>query len=417
MGAKRQATVRLRTDAFNPTAGTFSAYVSVYDVEYEVGSFFAWREKISPGAFDASIRDRPIVPVFYEHKWDAGPLGSASMSSDSRGLRADGGLYLDLGSDLVSRVHRGMADGALNEWSIAFYVDEDGIEWTRDNPDLDVITRGDLAEATICVRGANPATETLTLDSTRPRIRIVGPDVEAEVARARSAHELRLRGAVGSHSTATSDSSWDGPGAEAKIDAADLPGVGPKEWAWRDSSSDGKSKADWKFPHHFVGDGGTPGAASTVACSSIIASLNGGRGGSSIPDGDRSGVYAHAKKHLADSGAKDIPELKSGGPPRRRQDPAGALDPGDNPQADQLANQIEDLLDQFVSVADAQDAQDLLSVIHDAEEELMQKVASPDAGGASMDSASQARLLAMLHGPNPALRGYAREALSSAGPA
>ena len=41
--------------------------------------------------------------------------------------------------------------------------------------------------------------------------------------------------------------------------------------------------------------------------------LNGARGGTNIPDEDRGGVYAHAKKHLVDDfsvPSEDVPELK-----------------------------------------------------------------------------------------------------------
>ena len=65
-----------------------------------------------------------------------------------------------------------------------------------------------------------------------------------------------------------------------------------------------------KFPHHMVDANGTVGAANTNACSAVIASLNGGRGGSGIPDADRQGVWDHVAKHLTDDG-KEPPALRS----------------------------------------------------------------------------------------------------------
>lgn len=111
--------------------------------------------------------------------------------------------------------------------------------------------------------------------------------------------------AVASHSTATSTSSWDGPANVSKLEG--LPGSGPKMYAWKDGTADLSTKSAWKFPHHFVGADGTPGAASTKACQNGIAILNGGRGGADIPDGDRSGVYAHLARHLRDANLEPAP--------------------------------------------------------------------------------------------------------------
>ena len=116
--------------------------------------------------------------------------------------------------------------------------------------------------------------------------------------------------AIAPHSTATTDSAWDGPGAEAKLKNDGDASYYKKEFAWYDASGDDTKKSTYKFPHHMVSGDGEVGAANTVACSAIIASLNGGRGGAKIPEADRAGVHAHAAKHLKDAG-KDVPELKS----------------------------------------------------------------------------------------------------------
>ncbi len=116
--------------------------------------------------------------------------------------------------------------------------------------------------------------------------------------------------AIAPHSTATTDSAWDGPSAEAKLKDDQAASYYKKEFAWYDSAGDDTKKSTYKFPHHMVSGDGEVGAANTVACSAIIASINGGRGGAKIPEGDRAGVHAHAAKHLKDAG-KDVPELKS----------------------------------------------------------------------------------------------------------
>jgi hypothetical protein len=50
-----------------------------------------------------------------------------------------------------------------------------------------------------------------------------------------------------------------------------------------------------------------------LACSTGIGVLNGARTGTTIPDADRKGVWAHLAAHLEDAGVKpaDIPELKN----------------------------------------------------------------------------------------------------------
>jgi HK97 family phage prohead protease len=123
-----------------------------------------------------------------------------------------------------------------------------------------------------------------------------------------------VRKAIGSHSTATDDGEWDA-GANTKR----LPNErGPLRaaHAWVDSDGDADAKSSYKFPHHFVDSSGKVGAASTRACSSIIAALNGGRGGADIPDADRQAVYNHAARHLRDADMEP-PELNSQRPQQR----------------------------------------------------------------------------------------------------
>jgi HK97 family phage prohead protease len=119
-------------------------------------------------------------------------------------------------------------------------------------------------------------------------------------------------GAIAPHSTATSDAAWDGAAAERNLNNTDGAAQYRQVFAWMgDGNPD--AKADYSMPHHFVDGAGHPRAASTMACSAIIASLNGARGGTSIPEGDRQGVYDHARKHLVDAGRtpQSIPDLRS----------------------------------------------------------------------------------------------------------
>jgi len=116
--------------------------------------------------------------------------------------------------------------------------------------------------------------------------------------------------AIAYKKTDTTDTAWDAGAQEKKLKADDKAAY-RLMYAWVDPEGDETTKSAYKFPHHMVSGEGEPGAANMKACSAIIGALNGGRGGTKIPEADRQGVYNHAKKHLVDGGEKDVPELKS----------------------------------------------------------------------------------------------------------
>jgi 2'-5' RNA ligase len=123
--------------------------------------------------------------------------------------------------------------------------------------------------------------------------------------------------AVPSHGGATSDASWDGPANEARLPSPMPESTGRDFYAWIDGSqvTDGQMpKTAGKFGHHEVSESGDPGAANIKACQSGIGILNGGRGGTTIPDSDRSGVHAHLAGHLKDAGLEAPPLTAAGGP-------------------------------------------------------------------------------------------------------
>lgn len=110
--------------------------------------------------------------------------------------------------------------------------------------------------------------------------------------------------AVKSHDTPTTDVAWDGAAAVKRLPSPMPMSTARAAFAWIDDSavSDGDvPKSACKFPHHEVSADGSPGAANLTACSAGIAVLNGGRGGSSIPDADVKGVYDHLARHLKDA--------------------------------------------------------------------------------------------------------------------
>ena len=115
-------------------------------------------------------------------------------------------------------------------------------------------------------------------------------------------------GPIRSHTTDTSTGPWSGPGAQKKLADA-KPAVLRRAYAWLDCDADPSTKTAYRFIHHEIGAGGDVAAANVKACTSGIGILNGGRGGTDIPDGDRAGVHRHLAKHLRDAG-KEPPALK-----------------------------------------------------------------------------------------------------------
>jgi len=107
--------------------------------------------------------------------------------------------------------------------------------------------------------------------------------------------------AIAIHHTATDEGTWDGPANEGRLDSGRDEAYYRRAFAWQDSEGDPTTKAAYRFIHHMVAADGTPGAASTRGCSAGIGVLNGGRGGTTIPDADRRGVYNHLAAHLRDA--------------------------------------------------------------------------------------------------------------------
>jgi 2'-5' RNA ligase len=124
--------------------------------------------------------------------------------------------------------------------------------------------------------------------------------------------ELRVQemGAVGTHDTATSDGPWDAGVNEKRIDGPLTVDKARAAYGWYDGAAveDGEMpKSAAKFLHHEINADGSVGAANLAACSAAIGALHGARGGASIPDADRRGVYDHVAAHLRDAGQEPAP--------------------------------------------------------------------------------------------------------------
>ena len=121
------------------------------------------------------------------------------------------------------------------------------------------------------------------------------------------------RTAISSHKTATIDKAWSGPANEARLKSDQTIAYYSRAFAWRDPEADQKTKAAYRFIHHEVSGAGEPGAANIRALRSAIGVLNGARGGTTIPDSERRGVFNHLAKHLRDAGIEP-PALRAAAP-------------------------------------------------------------------------------------------------------
>ena len=115
--------------------------------------------------------------------------------------------------------------------------------------------------------------------------------------------------AIRPHSTEVVDRPWDGPANEARLKTDQDEDYYRRAYAWQDPDGNPRTKAAYRFIHHHVDEDGNIGPANVRACITGIAVLNGARGGTTIPDADRRGVWRHLARHLEDAGIEP-PELQ-----------------------------------------------------------------------------------------------------------
>ncbi|MGH9167379.1 MAG: HK97 family phage prohead protease [Acidimicrobiia bacterium] len=303
--------------------GMVECYASVFGVEFMEGGSFFRKVRIDKGAFKDSLAARDSFPVFWEHDWDAGPIGhSVEAAEDDHGLKATNQLYVD--TDRAKNLWRGMDAGAIVEWSIGFYPLVEEIQKRKDEEDGETDTiviykKVDLAEMSVVVRGANPGTDTISVESAlaaglklgrggvlteavidgrRFDRGVLGPGLVVEelaVGGARYWAVPVCQAAIPPHSTDVLDEPWDGPGEVAKIPNDAGAAALRKMYAWVDPDLDPETKAAYKLPHHQVTDG-VPGAANVAGVRNALSRLP----QSGIPQSDHEAVRRHLQRHLDD---------------------------------------------------------------------------------------------------------------------
>ncbi len=136
----------------------FTGYATIFDYDYEVGTF---RERFRPGSFKRTLADKPDVTLLINH--EGLPLartssGTMTLTEDENGLLVEAELDAEnpRALELRSLVRR----GDVREMSLAFSVlGQDGQHWSDDFEHREILSanmhRGDVSAVT---QGANPAT-------------------------------------------------------------------------------------------------------------------------------------------------------------------------------------------------------------------------------------------------------------------
>ena len=270
-----------------------------------------------PGAFDDGAE---VVVSSYGHaSWGPVrgvssvpmlPIGKGTIRTTKDEAIVDAKFFLDTtgGRDTFNVVKE---LGDLQEWSYGFTTlkSHDG---EKDGERVRFLEKQRVFEVSPVLKGAGK-TRTLAVKSAAGELVLSDADARAMLGLADA--ELEDAGAKAAipyakTDTTTMDEPFDGPAAEANLKADGDAAYYRSAFAWVDPAGDDTTKAAYRFIHHDVADDGTVGAANVRACLAGITVLNGARGGTTIPDADRAGVYAHLSKHLTDAGL-EAPDLKN----------------------------------------------------------------------------------------------------------
>jgi Caudovirus prohead serine protease len=221
------------------------------------------------------------------------PVGKGRIRTTAKEAILDGQFFLDTthGRDAFLTVKQ---LGPLGQWSYGYDVlDADYGE--VDGKAVRYLKSLAVLEVSPVLVGVGVNTRTLATKGLSPD-HVGGAPVGFE-----------YKAAIKPHDTEVNAGAWDAGKAVKSIPAdasvSDLRSM----YAWVDSDADPEVKSSYKFPHHT----GVDGPANIRACIVGIAALNGARGGTSVPEADRKGVYNHLAAHLRDAD-REPPELRSG---------------------------------------------------------------------------------------------------------
>jgi hypothetical protein len=231
----------------------------------------------------------------YGHKsWEGAlPVGKGRIRTTSKEAIVEGQFFMDTthGRDAFLTVKQ---LGRLGQWSYG-YDALDSTPGEFKGRQVRFLKRQLVHEFSPTLIGAGVNTRTLATKGLSPN-NAGGAPVGFE-----------YKAAIRPHDTEVYVGPWDAAAATKGIatDAtvSDLRSM----FAWVDPDGDPETKGSYRFPHHAK----AAGPANIRACMIGIAALNGARGGASVPEADRKGVYNHLAAHLRD-GDREVPELRNG---------------------------------------------------------------------------------------------------------
>lgn len=239
-------------------------------------------EVVAPGAFTKAGPLPDSIPIHINHQFDVEKVvGRGVPYYDGELLKVRGTFDPDERSQLVRAK---VTSGSVNRMSVGF------VGASREVKDgVPTVLAAELLEASF-----------VSVPSNR----------EAAVLAVKHVEDVEGKGAIASHTTATTDVAWDNNANKTNLSNDAGAATYRRAFAWVDDGADSDLKGSYRFVHHMVSADGAVGAANLTACSTGIGVLNGGRGGTVIPDSGRRGVWSHLAKHLRDAG-REPPELRS----------------------------------------------------------------------------------------------------------
>lgn len=273
---------KLRAETTPDNKPKIVGLAAVYNsLSEDLGGF---REKIRPGAFDASIQRGDDIRALINHDptliLGRNKSGTLKLETDGDGLQVsieppDTTYALDL----LKSISRGDVSGM----SFSFTTSDDRCRWSVENgqPIRELID-ADLYDVSVVTYPAYI-------------------DTQVALRSLSSWKEQEKRGAVPYAATPTIDpETWDAEASEARVrswastgDSIDWAKY-RRAFAWYDSA-DPNMLGAYKLLHHDIRDG-----ALVAVRRGVIAAMTvvlGGRGGVDIPDADMEAVYGHLARH------------------------------------------------------------------------------------------------------------------------
>lgn len=169
---KQRLTMRTKSEAMGVGngqslgEGKFTAVVSTFNVVDSQG------DMMLPHAFDDSIanfRAGKTIPILFSHNW-TDPNANVGVITDMRQtdtcLEIDG--QLDLSSPNGLQCFKLLKDGRVHEFSVGGEAWYDDVQTAPDGDLVWPITKFDLFEVSLCLKGANPETRLVSTKSEDP---------------------------------------------------------------------------------------------------------------------------------------------------------------------------------------------------------------------------------------------------------